>query len=138
MFTCLFHCIVLLFLLSLFTISWPICWYMSMHSGEITIYFTNFQNVKVCYGLFIYVLPLEIQFFFQNTRLNSKVRVCNTSRVENLNPINRYNATIFCIQSQDFEFQLHMWWSLFEFSSLRWEVIVCFVDIDSIGDPFFS
>ena len=69
-----------------------------------------------------------------NTRLNSKVRECNISRVENLNPINRYNATIFCIQSQDFEFQPHMWWSVFVFSELRWEVIVCFVDIDGIAD----
>ena len=96
-----------------------------MHSGEITIYFTNFQNVKVCYHLFIYVLPLEIQFFFQNTRLNSKVRVCNISRVENLNPINRYNATIFCIQSQDFEFQPHMCGFCVQLAKVRGDCLFC-------------
>ena len=58
--------------------------------------------------VFIYVLPLEI-VFLPNTRLNSKVRVCNISRVGNLDPINHYNSAIFCIQSQDFEFQPHMW-----------------------------
>ena len=40
------------------------------------------------------------------------------------------------VSSQDLDFHCYMSWSFFMFNELKWEVIVCFVDIGRIVDHY--
>ena len=56
-------------------------------------------------------------------------------------PINDLTLPFFFVPvpSQDLDFHWHMSWDLFLFNVLRWEVVVCFVDIAGIvNHPYLN
>ena len=93
---------------------------MFMLSWIFVIVCGNFECVFYFYFLFIYVLLLEIQL----------------SRGEGWDPINRFNpATSLCLsQARTWISNIMLLSLIFVFNELRWEVIVCFVDIGGIVD----